>query len=126
MSLIDVAKWRFLVNRDPEFMIAARYWNALLKVRMGEQGCILKIQDGQIAAVEETPTLFDAYDIEVAAPEEDWRKFLEPIPPPFYQDVFSAAIRHSFTVGADLESLFAYYPAARRMFELMRGARVED
>ena len=125
MALIDAQKWRHIASRDPEFQLAARYWNALVRVRMGDAAVILKIRDGEIAAVDDAPTIFDAYDFEVAASEEDWRKFLEPIPPPFYQDVFSATLRHGFTVGGDLESLFAYYPAARRLFELMRGAREE-
>ena len=126
MALVDLQRWRFLVNRDAEFSLTARAWNAVFKLQMGEAACLVRVREGQIAEIDEAPTPFDAYEIEISGPEEGWRKFLEPSPPPFYQDVFPAVMRHGFTMGGDVESLFAYYPAARRMFELLRSARSED
>jgi hypothetical protein len=42
------------------------------------------------------------------------------VPPPFYQDVASAVLRHGFTLGGDVESFFAYHGALRRVIDVMR------
>lgn len=127
MALVDLERFKEAVNRDPEFKIAARFWNATVKVGMGEDTLILKIKDGVLQDVMEPagPNLIVVmreYDIEVSAPEAEWVQFLQEKPRPFYQDLLSAVVRHNFTWGGDLETWFAYYGALRRMFELMRGS----
>lgn len=120
MISVDAERWRNEVNGDPEFRIAARHWNADVKIAIGASAMLLSIREGRIETIDTAPTAFDPWDIEIAAAEEEWRRFLEPVPPPFYHDVFAASLHHGFRIGADLESFYAYYPAARRMLERLR------
>jgi hypothetical protein len=122
VHLIDAGRWRDIVNEDPEFLLAARDWTARLRVRMGDAEMIVGIRDGRIAAIESAPTPFHAWDAEIGGPRAGWEQFLEPLPRPFYQDLFPAMVHHGFTIAGDLESVFAYHPALRRMFDLMRQA----
>jgi hypothetical protein len=46
-----------------------------------------------------------------------------PVPRPFYQDPFGAALHHAVSLGGDSETLFAYYGALRRVIEILREAR---
>lgn len=121
MTRFDKQKFSDAVNADPEFKIAARLWNARLRLRIGERAFILSFADGTLAAVNDQPTIFDEWDIDIAGPADGWEKLLQPVPPPLYQDIFPAQLHKGFSLGGNLELLFAYYPAVRRMFDIMRG-----
>ena len=127
MDLVDLERFKDTVNRDPEFKIAARFWDGTVKVGMGEHTLILKIKDGVLQDVLEPAgsnlmVVMREYDIEVSAPEAEWVQFLQEKPRRFYHDLFAAVVRHDFTWGGDMQMWFAYYGALRRMFELMRGS----
>jgi hypothetical protein len=120
MSLIDIDNFYASVNNDPEFLIAARFWDILFKIDMGENKLILKIQDGKVTDVNRRPARDDPWAFKISATAQEWETFLKPIPKPFYHDIFAASIHHGFVCEGDLESMYAYYPAIRRMFEIMR------
>lgn len=120
MALVDLSRWRDAVDHDAEFRLAARFWSGRVRLGMGDRAILVRVADGRLVDVDAEPTPFDPFDFEIAAPEEDWREFLRPVPRPFFQDVFAASVHHRFRMGGDLDSLYAYYPATRRMLELMR------
>jgi len=118
------SKLQEAANGDPEFRLAARFWNTTLRLEMGEEALLIRVENGQIAEVltgRQVFTFLTPVNIVVAAPPEDWRKFLERIPKPFYVDLWGATAHHGFKVGGDMESLYAYYPAVRRLFDIMRA-----
>ena len=45
---------------------------------------------------------------------------LLPAPPAFYQDLYAAAAHHGFQVHGAVEDVGPYYPALRRLIELLR------
>lgn len=109
------------VNSDPEFRLAARYWNGSFRLGMGaEEAYLFRVRDGHMVDVNRQPTLFDDWDFEIAGPADGWNRILSTTPPPFYQDVASAMLRHGFTLGGDVESFFAYHAALRRVVDVMR------
>ena len=111
-------------NSDPEFRLAARFWNTALRLEMGKEALLLHIEKGQITEVvtgHQAFAFLTPVNIIVSAPTEDWQKFLERIPKPFYVDLWGAATHHGFKVGGNMESLYAYYPAVRRLFDIMRS-----
>ena len=113
-----------VANNDPEFRLAARFWNSTLRLEMGADPLIIRVDNGQITEVatgQEAFGLLVPSDIVISAPMEDWKKFLERIPKPFYVDLFGATIYHGFKVGGDMNSFYAYYPAIRRLFDIMRS-----
>ncbi len=109
------------VNDDPEFRLCGRLWDARIRYRMGDDAFILDIRRGEIADVVETPGIFDDFEIEIAAGDDVWEKILAPVPPPFHHDLFPAQLHHGLRITGDLESVFAYYGALRRITELMRS-----
>ena len=109
------------INADPEFELAARYWNGSFRLGMGgDEAYVFRIRDGRVVDVNSQPTPFDAWNFEIAGPAEGWTEILSPTPPPFYQDVASAIVRHGFTLGGDVESFFAYHAALRRVVDVLR------
>jgi len=111
------------INADPEFRLAARYWNGSFRLSMGaDEAYIFRVRDGQVVHLNRQPTVFDAWDFEIGGPKEGWAEILAKVPRPFYQDPASAVFRHGFTLGGDIESFFAYHPALRRVIAVLRVA----
>ena len=115
------AHTRELANADAEFRRHARFWTATLRFGVGKQRFRLRIESGAVAALERWPGGI-AVDLAIDAPEADWRALLAPMPRPFYQDLYAAAIHHGFRVAGDASHYCAYYPALGRLIELMRVA----
>ncbi len=127
-------------NDDPEFQIAARFWNTVLHVavedaggagaggagaELGDRGHLIRIRDGRIEEIRPQTSAGpgEPWQLSISAPSDEWRRFLEPVPRPFYQDLWGASTYHGFRIQGDLEQhLYPYYPAVRRMFELLRAA----
>jgi hypothetical protein len=109
------------VNCDPEFRLAARFWNGSFRLGLEpDEGYVFRVRDGVLVEIVAQPSPFEPWDFEIAGPKEGWEKILQPVPPPFYQDVVSAVFRHGFRLGGDLESFFAYHGALRRILEVLR------
>jgi len=121
VSLFDFSALPARANADGEFALNARFWNATVKLRVGPASYRLDIRDGKLNGC--GPWLGAiAGDLAIEADESEWNKLLEPMPKPFYQDLYAATIYHGFSVSGDTLNYCAYYPALRRLVELMREA----
>ena len=120
--LLDFSTLPTRANADSEFALHARFWNATVKLRVGATRYRLDIRDGALTGC--APWLGAiAADLAIEADDEEWAKLLEPMPRPFYQDLYAATIHHGFSVSGDTLNYCAYYPALRRLVELMREVR---
>ncbi len=123
MHLVDPTRLRASVNADPEFRLAARYWNATLSLESPSRALRVEIADGQVASCRESDAGQPA-TITVLAPDDGWAQFLAAAPRPFYQDLIGGCVQHhGFQVTGDILSLSAYYQAWTRLFAVMRGLR---
>jgi len=123
--LADPARLRAGANADPEFRLAARYWNATLSLESPTRALRVEIAEGQIADCREGEAGQSA-TITVVAPDDGWAQFLAPAPRPFYQDLLGGCVQHhGFTVAGDMLTLSAYYQATQRLFAVMRALRAE-
>lgn len=108
-------------NRDGEFRIAGRLWNATLRFDVGERSVELAVGDGEIV----TATPCDRTrrcDASVSGPAEDWDELLARVPRPLHQDLFGGITLGRFQLEGDAEAFYAYYPAVRRLIDLVREA----
>jgi hypothetical protein len=119
-ALLDWQALRDRANTDGEFRLHARFWNARLRVVCDTVATGIEIRDGAVAAIEPwNPAWFGA-DIVIRADMAEWRKLLAPLPQPFYHDLWAANAHHGFSLNGTTQHLCAYYPALRRLVELMR------
>ena len=120
-------EWNSIAGRldgDGEFRVAARHWTAVVRLDVGEMSRELRIEDGRVRSV--TPAARDSpCDVFVSAPVEVWDRMLQPTPEPFYQDLFAASLHHGVQMNPDFLDFAAYYPALRRMLEVLREARAD-
>ena len=111
------------LNNDPESQQASQFWNTNRKLDMGNSALLFRIQTGQVKEIERGYQDFDPLvrsDMQIHAPAGELDKFHERVPKPFYLDLWGATVHHGFKVGGDLETVYAYYPAIRRFFDVMR------
>jgi hypothetical protein len=128
MSLIDGARIRDAANTDPEFAIAARFWTGDVRFDVGSQAHALRMKDGRVVAFEALTAPPDGapWDLWVSAPPEAWEQMLQPLPRPFWHDFMAAASRQGVALAGDPARFGPYYPALRRLLEIMRTLPRED
>jgi len=110
------------LDSDGEFRLAARNWTATLRLDVGDQSHAIRLQDGRVESVSACPGASDC-DVFITASRETWEQMLQAVPRPFYQDLLAAAAHHGVALNADLLDIAAYYPALRRLVEILREAR---
>jgi hypothetical protein len=121
-AMFDADRVRELANQDGEFAIAARLWDATIGIDGGGAPQVLEIRGGRITRFERDEARAAKCDFRIAAPADEWAQMLTPVPRAFFHDLFAAMSREHFTIEGDLMSMFPYYPALRRLVEIMRAA----
>ena len=122
MALIAWSELARRIDEDGEFRIASRFWDATLRLDLGPESHRLCFQDGRLREVETCDPDADC-DLHISAPLEEWGRLLAPVPRPFYQDLFGAQLHHGFQMNAEPLDYAAYYPALRRLVEILRELR---
>ena len=112
------------IKSDPEFQLSSRHWTATLRLDIGESSHAFRFEDGALADQGRSTRDAEA-DVFVRASEEAWRELLAPTPRPFYQDLFGAQLHHDVELSPDPVAYAAYYPALRRLVQLMSASREE-
>ena len=123
--MIDWNRLPERANADGEFRYAARAWSATLRLDVGDDSRALRIEDGVVTGVEAVSPDADA-DAFVRAPAATWSELLAETPRPFYQDLTGAALHHGVELPEDPLAYAAYYPALRRIVQLLRDAKGEE
>lgn len=98
---------------DGEFRLAARHWDGALSIGLGDERFQFQLANGQLTAEAGAP------DLTISAPESVWQHILSPVPPPFFNDIMPARA-FGLSLAGDLEMFAQYYPAIRRMVDIMR------
>jgi hypothetical protein len=107
-------------NSDGEFTLAARLWNGDLVLATPDDAVRIVVAAGKITEASPAPKEASA-QIRIAAPADGWAKMLHSKPEAFYQDLFGAQLHHGFWIQGAIEDVGPYYPALRRLIELLRG-----
>ena len=93
MQLADPTRLQSSIDADPEFRMAARYWNATLSLESPSRALRIEIADGRVASCRESAPGQPA-TITVVAPDDGWAQFLAAVPRPFYQDLLGGCVQH--------------------------------
>lgn len=107
------------LNRDKEFVLAARFWYCDLRFVVGDDNYFMRIENGVVESFQLGTQGFDPYTVNIGGPVEVWEQMLVEKPKPFYHDWFAASFHHAFELSGDLASAYAYYFALRRIHAVM-------
>jgi hypothetical protein len=108
------------VNSDPEFQLAARLMSANILLGVGNSSCMVKMHEGKLTELNMNVNSYNEWDFSIKGPLESWEKLLQPVPPPFYNNLFAGTVRKNFEVSGNLETAFAHYWAVSRLLDVMR------
>ena len=123
ISFIDPARTADIqaaINCDREFRLASRHFSKDILLTVGAVSCLIKIRDGMVIEIKYQPTFVNPWSFFIKGAIDAWEKFLRPIPPPTYTDLYGAIARLHFELGGDIEAAFAHFWAVTRMLEILR------
>jgi pimeloyl-ACP methyl ester carboxylesterase len=104
---IDADALRDRANADGEFRLSARFWNARLRVAVGDSGFQMSVRDGQIDAIG-ADTAAASADVTIAGPLQAWRE--------------GFGLRGLTVIGDNVAHVWPYNSAIYRLVTLAREA----
>lgn len=116
-QLPNTEQWAQRCLNDGEFMLAARYWNGGLNLKIDDKTLSLPVSQGKPA-----PTApMTGGIIELAAPAGVWDEVLAAVPKRFHNDVMANVMQgQGMERHADPVVFAQYFAAAARAIELLR------
>jgi hypothetical protein len=122
----ETAYVRDTINNDPEFRLASRFFSKDILLIVGDAKCIVKLRDGVVIEIKLNPSFMNPWSFFIKGSVETWQKFLQPIPPPFFTDLYGGISRQHFELGGDIEAAFAHYWVLTRMLDVLRELENES
>lgn len=109
------------VAADEEMGVIGRWCDLNLALAIDEELVLLRIRAGKIVDVVFAPDIGASWSVTLRGKFEDWRTFLQPVPPPFYTDVLAMNSRvPSFGIEGDRGVFVRHLRALGRIFDLAR------
>jgi hypothetical protein len=91
----------------------------------GELDWLVEIENGVVVRVTKGPLVMPRTDLRLRAASETWARFLEPIPPPGYHDLFAMRRYRRIQIEGDIRLMSAYLFYIKRLFALLRTAEAK-
>jgi len=112
-----------LAQRAKGDALLARFGRDLdlaLIVGDGDLDWLVEIVRGTVVRVTRGPLIMPRSDLRLRAASETWARFLEPVPPPGYHDLFAMRRYRRIQIEGDIRLMSAYLFYIKRLFELLR------
>ena len=83
------------VNNDPEFATVGRLMQVNFLWELGETRLLFIVKEGKIddIKVNDEITFNDSWAFSLRGSKESWEKFLAPVPPPMYNDIWAMVVQ---------------------------------
>ncbi|HJQ58557.1 MAG TPA: hypothetical protein VJ890_16730 [Vineibacter sp.] len=112
-----------LVNSNAALVRRGRCLSTTFLVEVGEQAWLIHVREGHIAKVERGPFRMASWSFALRGGEAGWTKFWQPVPPPFYQDIFGLLRQGELRFEGDLLPLWANMLYVKGVLGALRGNR---
>jgi hypothetical protein len=93
-----------------------------LLVGDGDTDWLVRIERGAVTRVTRGPLVMPKTDLRLRASSDAWSRFIEPVPPPGYHDLFALRRYKRIQIEGDIRLMSAYLFYFKRLFELLRKA----
>ncbi len=87
----------------------------------GDLDWLVEIERGAVVRVTQGPLIMPKTDLRLRAASETWARFLEPVPPPGYHDLFALRRYRRIQIEGDIRLMSAYLFYLKRLFALLRA-----
>ena len=112
------------VNQDPELAVIGKWFSVPFAITRGDDRVVLRIEKGRILDIVQHPRFDARTAFGLRGPVELWNKFLEPVPPALYHDIFAMIMRvPELVLEGDTLIAMQNARALHRMMNIMREVR---
>lgn len=95
-------------RHDQRLAVRAHGLHAIVMLGIGDCPWRLRISHGLVEQVEPGPFVMPASSFRLTAPEQEWRRFWQPVPPPGSHDLFALLKRGVLQLDGDLHPFMAH------------------
>ena len=102
-----IARLPELVNRNAALLRRGRHLDLDILIEIGAVPYYVSIASGRIARLDRGPLLMRSWALAFRGPDDAWRQFWQPFPPPHFHDIFALAKCGQFRIEGDVHPLMA-------------------
>jgi len=110
-----------LVNGNAALVRRGRHFSTTFLVEVGSHGWLVQVREGRIDSVERGPFRMASWSFALRGTAEGWAKFWQPVPPPYYQDIFGLLRQGELRFEGDLLPLWANMLYVKGVMGALRG-----
>ena len=117
--------WQALVNQDSVTKIIGRHLTTDVLLAFGDTTYVVSFVDGTIPKVSANIGPESTYAFALRGPVETWAKFIQPIPPPMYNDIWAMAhpLHGRLQIEGDVKVMWQNLRAFTWTLDLMRNVQ---
>jgi hypothetical protein len=87
-----IVSWAKKVNEDKVLRVIGKFFTANFVIGIDDKDFYIKVRNGKIEMVaDELNANMMGWQFALRAPASSWNKFVEPVPPPMYNDIWAMA-----------------------------------
>lgn len=120
-----VERWQKMVNQDSVARLLGRHFSADVMLEFGPHAYVVSFEHGAINRVQHEIGAESAYQFALRAPAETWAKFVQPVPPPMYNDIIamSHTLHGRLKIEGDVKVMWQNLRAFAWALDLMRTVK---
>lgn len=84
-------RWKGLVNKNGVMGYVGRFFDADVLLEFGDRPYFVSFEKGRIDELSTEIGPETCYQFALRAPKDSWSKFVQPTPPPMYNDIWAMA-----------------------------------
>lgn len=117
-------RWQDAVNANGPMNWIGKHFTADFLLGFGDKNFVVSFNKGKLVAVTDQIGPETCYQLAIRAPAESWKKFVQKVPPPMYNDLWAMAhpLHGRATMEGDQKVLWqnmrAFFWALDRMREV--------
>jgi hypothetical protein len=118
-------RWQTLVNQDGVTKIIGRHLSADVLMEFGNVVYVVSFVNGTLARVVQNIGPETTYDFALRGPQDSWGKFIQPVPPPMYNDIWAMAhpLHGRLKIEGNVKVMWQNLRAFTWTLDLMRNVK---
>lgn len=117
--------WARRVNDDKVLRVIGRFFDARFVIGIDDRDYLVVVREGRIQKVSEgLNTNMMGWQFALRAPAASWSRFVQPVPPPMYNDIWAMAhpLHGKLKIEGDTKPFWQNLRALFWMLDIMRQA----
>ena len=118
-----IVSWAKKVNEDRVLRVIGKFFTANFVIGVDDKDFYIQVRNGRIEMVaDEFNANLMGWQFALRAPASSWSKFVEPVPPPMYNDIWAMAhpLHGKLKIEGDMKAFGRTYRALTWMLAKMR------